>query len=185
MGWIFLWRPLRKGPCTALFCGLVLAGQMHAQEVIVAREKNPQVAKPPAQSVEENPVESSSPMAARQKARQKKAGSAAPTIEQMRMAGALAAEGLNERTLSRATRAAAADSQPVATATPVVSPTASPAKKQTDAARRAAPHKSSSRSTTLEAPGPVRPTMMESGREQPSATPSLKWQPPGEQMTPP
>src|SRR5207253_9468942 len=71
---------MRKGLFRVLLCGLVLVGQVHAQEVIVAREK-----KPGAPKEESPPPETNKP-----KSRTKK--STGPTIEQMREAGALAAE---------------------------------------------------------------------------------------------
>src|SRR2546429_9355837 len=76
---------MRKGLFRVLLCGLVLVGQVHAQEVIVAREKKPEAPKeeapPPS---EQTPSESPPPETTKPKSRTKK--STGPTVEQMREA---------------------------------------------------------------------------------------------------
>jgi len=74
---------------TALLCGLAVAGQMRAQEVVVAGERKldaPERATPPSGRM-------------KPQVRENKSTPAVPTVEQMRMAGALAAERLNDRPL--------------------------------------------------------------------------------------
>src|SRR6266404_3081574 len=83
---------------TALLCGFAIAGQMRAQEVIVAREAKPN----PSEQVE--PVsagtdsESETATGMKSQAREKTSVSATLTAEQMRMAGALAAERQKKQT---------------------------------------------------------------------------------------
>src|SRR5437588_7222169 len=78
---------------TALLCGFAIAGQMRAQEVVVAREEKPSVVSEQAAPVSER-TDSESATANRMdtQARKKKSASTALTVEEMRMAGALAAE---------------------------------------------------------------------------------------------
>src|SRR5438876_10498906 len=87
---------MRKGLFRVLLYGLVLVGQVHAQEVIVAREKKPEAPKeeapPPS---EQTPSESPTPETTKPNSRTKK--STVPTLEQMRAAGALAAERRDNR----------------------------------------------------------------------------------------
>ena len=77
----------------ALLCGLSVAGQMRAQEVVVAREEKPSVVSEQAAPVSER-TDSESATATRMdtQARKKKSASIVLTVEQMRVAGALAAE---------------------------------------------------------------------------------------------
>lgn len=157
-----------------LFCCLVLAGQMHAQEVVVPRETKPEApeqAAPSSQS-EQTPSESVTPARVKPKPRGKK--SVAPTLEQMRASGALAAEG--DRSVPQPTRARGSRSETAAAESPAVSPTVTPAKREARIPQKSVPRPSPPRGTKLEPIGPVRPTMIESGREQPNATPLPKWQ---------
>jgi len=162
----------------ALLCSLVLVGHVRAQEVIVARETKPEAPKEAAPSPEQTPPESTSPERTKPKAREKKSGSAAPTLEQMRMAGALAAERLENRVSPQTARTRGSDSEPAATESPTLSETPKPIKKE--ARTRPSP-----RPTKPEAIGAIRPTMIESGREEPSATPSAKAETRGERTPAP
>jgi hypothetical protein len=165
-----------------LLCSLALIGQTHAQEVIVAHETKPEAPKQPAPSSEQAPSESPAPARTKPKPREKKSTSTAPTVEQMRAAGALAAEGRDNRSVPQSTRTNASRPEAGAAASPAVSATATPVKKETRAEQTSEPRRSSSRNAKLEAIGPVRPTMIESGREQPSATPSTRGAAGGEQI---
>ena len=79
-----------------LLCSFILVGHTRAQEVIVARETKPEAPKQAAPPPEQTPSESATPEPERPKPKsRKKSASAEPTLEQMRMAGALAAERLN------------------------------------------------------------------------------------------
>ena len=170
-----------KGLFRVLFCGLVLVGQVHAQEVIVAREKKPEAPKeeapPPS---EQTPSESSPPETTKPKSRTKK--STGPTVEQMREAGALAAERRDNRSRPESNRTSESGSE--AAAAPktfdISRATVTPITPEPRAAPTSTPRRTSSRTTTKPEPmGAVRPTMMESGRQEPSATPSAKGQTPG------
>jgi hypothetical protein len=172
-----------KGFFKPLLCSVVLVGQMQAQEVVVPHETKPEAPRQAAPSSEQAPSESAAPKRTKPKPREKK--SVAPTIDQMRAAGALAAEGQNDRSVSQPTRTGASHSETAAAPSPVVSATATPVKRETHIQQKSASRPSTPRSTKLEPIGPVRPTIIESGREQPSATPSAKATARGEQLPAP
>ena len=77
---------------TVSLCGFAIAGQMRAQQVMVARETKPNTSEQAAAAPERSDVESETSTEAKPQVRKKKSPSAALTVEQMRMAGALAAE---------------------------------------------------------------------------------------------
>ena len=177
---------MQKGFFKPLLCSLVVVGQMiHAQEVVVPHETKPEAPEQaaPSSESEQTPSESAAPARAKPKPREKK--SVAPTLDQMRAAGALAAEGKNNRSVSQPTRTAASHSETAAAPSPVVSQTPRPVKREAQIQPKSASRPSTPRSTKLEPIGPVRPTMIESGREQPSATPSAKAAAPNEQVPAP
>jgi hypothetical protein len=163
---------------SALICSLVFVGQVHAQEVIVAHEKKPEAPKQAAPSSEQTPSESPTPIITKPKSREKKSGSTTLTAEQMRMAGALAAERLENRSSPQPARTDGSDSEPSAPELPTVSATPKPVKKEPRTEQTSVPRGSNPRSTKPEALGAIRPTMIESGRQEPSATPSVKAQTP-------
>jgi len=167
---------MSSGFFVVLLCGFALVGQTHAQEVIVARETKPEAPKQAAP--EQSPSESATPEQTKPKSRSKKSTSVAPTLEQMRMAGALAAERLNNPSRSQANRSAQSDSEAAPTPSPTVSETPRPAIKEARPEQSRTSRPSSSRTAKPEPIGAVRPTFMESGREQPSASPSPKGQTP-------
>jgi hypothetical protein len=168
-----------KGFFGVLLWGSALVGQVYSQEVIVARETKPEAPKQAAPLPEQTPSESPTPERTKPKSREKKSQSAAPTVEQMRMAGALAAERLDNRSSSQATSPRRSEPETAPTPSPAVSETASPVRK-----KEAQPEQSNvsrrppSRTTKPEAIGVVRPTFMESGRQEPSASPLPKEQTP-------
>jgi len=159
---------------SALICSLVLVGQVHAQEVIVAHEEKPEA---PKQAPEQTPSESPAPALTKPKSREKKSASTTLTAEQMRMAGALAAERLENRSSPQPAAAGGSDSEHSAAELPTVSATP-PVKKEPRTQQTSESRRPSSRTPKPEPVGAVRPTMMESGREEPSATPSAKGQTP-------
>ena len=174
-----------RGFLTPLLCSLVLVGQMHAQEVVVPREKKAEARKqatPPSES-EQTPSESATP--ARTKPRSREKESVAPTLEQMRASGALAAEGRSDRSVAQPTKTGKSRADTAAAPSPAVSPTATPVKREAHIPQKSASRPPAPRGSKLDAIGPVRPTMIESGREQPSATPLPKWQRGGEQTPAP
>ena len=157
-----------------LLCSLVLVGQMPAQEVVVPSETKPEVPRQATPSSESTPSESATPARIKPKPRDKK--SVAPTIEQMRASGALAAEGRSDRSVPQPKGTGGSRSETAATPSPAVLPTATPVKREAHIPQKSASRPSPPRGTKLEPIGPVRPTMIESGREQPSATPLPNWQ---------
>jgi hypothetical protein len=163
---------------SALICSLVLGGQVHAQEVIVGREKKPEAPKQAAPSSDETPSESPAPAVTKPKSREKESGATTLTAEQMRMAGALAAERLENRSSPQPARTGGFDSEPTAVESPTVSATPKPDKKEPRTGQTSVPPRPSLRTTKPEAMGAIRPTMIESGRQEPSATPSAKAQTP-------
>jgi hypothetical protein len=162
-----------RGFLPPLLCSLVFVGRMHAQEVVVPRETKlevPSQATPSSES-EQTPPDSATPPRIKPKPRAKK--SAAPTLEQMRASGALAGEGQRDRSVAQPTGAGGSRSETTATPRPAVSPTATAMKRETHIPQKSTSRPSPPRDTKLDPIGPVRPTMIESGREQqPSATPS-------------
>jgi hypothetical protein len=170
----------------SLLCSVFLVGQMiYAQEVVVPSETKPEAPRQttPSSESEQTPSESATPARIKHKPREKK--SVAPTIEQMRASGALAAEGPSDRSVPQPTRTGGSRSETAATPRPSVSPTATPVKREARIPQKSASRPSMPRGTKLEPIGPVRPTIIESGREQPSATPLPKWQRGGEQTPAP
>jgi len=159
---------------SALIGSLVLVGQVHAQEVIVAHEEKPEA---PKQAPEQTPSESPAPALTKPKSREKKSASTTLTAEQMRMAGALAAERLENTSSPQPARTGGSDSEHSAAELPTVSATP-PVKKEPRTQQTSESRRPSSRTPKPEPVGAVRPTMMESGREEPSATPSAKGQTP-------
>jgi hypothetical protein len=159
-----------------LFGALALAGQINAQEVVVLRETKPEAPKQAAQPSETPPPESPTPTPAKPKARAKKSASNGPTLEEMRAAGARAAEGLNNQSLSQSAKTNEPESDTTTTRTEAVSATPTPAKREERVEQKSTPRPSRPPSITKEGGGPIRPTMIESGRQEPNASPTPKWQ---------
>jgi hypothetical protein len=155
-------------------CSLVVFGKVNAQEVIVTRETKSKAHEQAASPSEQPPSESPAPARTKPKAREKKSGSTTVTAEQMRMAGALAAERLENRGSPQPARTRESDSEPAVTETPIVSGTPRPVKEEARAGQGSVSRRSGSRTPKPEPMSAVRPTMMESGRQEPSATPSGK-----------
>jgi hypothetical protein len=165
---------MSSGFFALLLCSFVIVGQARAQEVIVARETKPEPPKQAAPSPEQTPVESPTPEQTKPRSRSKKSTSAEPTLEQMRMAGAHAAERLNNPSPSQRNRSGQSESEAAPTPSPVATEIPTPAKKETRSEHTSTSRRPSSRTARPESVGAVRPTLMESGREQPSASPSPK-----------
>jgi len=162
-----------------LLCSVIIIGRLHAQEVIVAREKKPeppgQQPEAPKQTVqpsEELPSETPAAKPRKSKPGEKKSAPGALTLEEMRAAGARAAGGSNDRSVSQPTKAREANVESAPAPNPTVAESARPVKRQIPVEQRSSPGPMKPRSTTLEGIGPVRPTMMESGRAPPSPSPS-------------
>jgi len=152
----------------AVLCTVIFIGKMHAQEVVVAREKKPEVPTQTRQPAEQLTSESATPAPPKSKSREKKSAPASLTLEEMRAAGARAAEGSNDRSVSPSTKTREPDVEGAPMPNPTVAETHTPVKRETPVEERSSPRPSRSRGTNIEGMGPIRPTMMESGRESPS-----------------
>jgi hypothetical protein len=155
----------------AVLCSLILIGKIHAQEVIVAREKKTE---PPRRTPEPSvPLasESPTPTPRKSKPREKKSAPSKLTLEEMRAAGARAAGGSNDRSGSQSTKTRELDVESAPMPNPTVAETPRSVKRETPVEQRSSPHPSRSRGTNIEGIGPIRPTMIESGREAPSPSP--------------
>ena len=166
-----------RGFFMVLLCTFTLVGHTHAQEVIVARETKPEAPKQAAPPPEQTPSESAPPQQTKPKSR-KKSASAEPTLEQMRMAGALAAERLNNPSPSQPRRSGQSDSEAAPTPSPAVPETPRPAKNETRSEQTSTSRRTSSRTAKPDPSGAVRSTFMETGRSEPSTTPLPKGQTP-------
>jgi len=161
-----------KGFLRTLLCSIIFIGKVHAQEVIVAREKKPEPPKPTPQPSEQVAPESTTPTPRKSKPREKKSTPARLTLEEMRAAGARAAEGLNDGSASHSTKTRPPDVESAPAPSPIVPETPSSVKRETPIEQGSPARSSKSRSTNPEGIGPIRPTMMDSGREPPSPSPS-------------
>ena len=152
---------------TALICGLAVAGQTRAQEVVVAREEKPSVSEQAAPVSERTDSESATVNRMDTQARKKKSASTALTVEQMRMAGALAAERQKNQARVEQTSATGGQQAPKA-----FGGTLAPEKqkKQIRLEQPSVPRPSKSQTGKSEAVGSVRPTMIESGKQEPAAS---------------
>lgn len=161
-----------------LLCSFILVCHARAQEVIVARETKPEAPKQAAPPPEQTPSESATPEPERPKpkSRSKRSASGEPTLEDMRMAGALAAERLTNPSPSKRNRSGQSDSETASTPMPAVPETPRPTRRQTRSEERGESRRTGSRDAKPAPSGAVRPTFMESGREQPSASPLPKGQ---------
>jgi hypothetical protein len=151
-------------------CSVILIAKMHAQEVIVAREKKTELATQTPQPSEQLASESTTPAPRKSKAREKKSAPARLTLEEMRTAGARAAEGSKDRSVSQSTKTREPDVESAPIPNPTVAETPRPVKRETPVEQMSSSRPSRSRGTNIEGLAPIRPTMMESGRE--AATPS-------------
>ena len=164
---------MMKGFFGPLLCSVAFVGQIRAQEVIVAREKKPEAPKQEAQPSEPVPLESPAPHSSKPRSRARKSASAEPTLEQMRAAGALAAERLNSPSAPQPPKTGGSESEVSAVQAPTISETPKLVKRQTPVEQKRS-RTSRSRPEKVEGIGPIRPTMMESGREEPSVSPAGK-----------
>ena len=168
-----------KGFFLALLCSSILIEKIHAQEVIVAHEKKPepvrQTPESPKQTVlpsEELPSETPTPTPRKSKPRENKAAPATLTLEEMRAAGARAAEGSHDQSVSQPTKTREPDVERATVPNPTVAETFRPVKRETPVEQGSSSRSAKPRSTNSEGIGPIRPTMIESGREPPTPSPS-------------
>jgi len=154
----------------AVLCGVILIGKIHAQEVIVAREKKSERPAQTPQPSEQIASEFPTPTPHKPRAREKKSVPSTLTLEEMRAAGARAAEGGNEPSVPQSKKARESEGERAAVPNPTVAETPRPVKRETPV-ERSSPRPSRSRGSNLEGIGPIRPTIIESGREQPGPSP--------------
>jgi hypothetical protein len=152
-------------------CSVICIAKINAQEVIIPREKKPELPAHTPQAAEQLTSESPTPSPRKSKSREKKSVPAALTLEEMRAAGARAAGGANEQSVSQTTKTREPDAESAPAPSPTVAETHRPVKKETPVEQRSSPHPSRSRGTNVEGLTPIRPTLMESGREAPSPSP--------------
>jgi hypothetical protein len=158
---------------TAFFCGFILVGQIRSQEVVVAREAKRNASEQGAPRSENSTSGHSTSAETRPQGQRKKSGSTQLTIEQMRMAGALAAERPKSQAHVEPARVSS-NSQTVSTPVPSTFGVAKPIGKETRDGQTSASHTSNLRNPKSEVIGPVRPTMIESGKETPDPSPATK-----------
>ena len=173
-----------RGFLGTLICSFLLIVGTQAQEVIVARETKPEVAKPPVPPPEQAPSDSPTETPKESKPREKKSHSRSLTLEEMRTAGARAAERLNSPTSASPTKPVEAESETLPKEAPANLPSATPVKKETHG-EKSTSHRSSTRTAKPDSVGAIRPTMIETGRQEPGGTPLPKWQASGEQTPAP
>jgi len=150
----------------ALLCGLALAAQMRAQEVVFAREAKPNPSERVAPASEGTGSESETATEMKSQGREKKSASTTLTLEQMRMAGALAAERQRKQTPAEQTSSVGGSSLQGAKAATL----AERQKTETRIEQARAHRAPTAQTANSEAVGPVRPTMLESGRKEPAAS---------------
>jgi hypothetical protein len=153
---------------TALLCSFAIAGQMRAQEVVVAREAKPNPTERVAPVSEGTDSESETVTKTKSQDREKKSASSTITVEQMRMAGALAAERQKKQTPAEQTSSVGGSSWQG----PKAATLAARQKTETRVEQANAHRAPTAQTTNSEAlsPGPVRPTMLESGKQEPAAS---------------
>ena len=158
---------------TAFFCGFVLVGQIRSQEVVVAREAKRNASEQGAPRSENSTSGPSTSAEARPQGQRKKSGSTQLTTEQMRMAGALAAERLKSQAPVEPARGSS-NLQPVSTPVPSTFGIAKPIRKETRDGQTSASRTSNLKNPKSEVIGPVRPTMIEGGKETPDPSGGTK-----------
>ena len=151
---------------TALLCGFAIAGQTRAQEVVVVREANPTERVEPVSEGTDSELETATGM--KSQVHEKKSASSTLTLEQMRMAGALAAERQKKQTPAEQTNSVGGSSLQG----PKAATLAERQKTETRVEQANAHRAPTAQTTNSEAlsPGPVRPMMLESRRQEPAAS---------------
>lgn len=169
---------------TAFLCGFVVVGQIRSQEVIVARDAKGNASEQGVPPSETNTSRPGTSAEARPQGQRKKSGSTQLTIEQMRMAGALAAERLKSQAHIEPARVSS-NLQAVSTPVPSTFGVAKPIRKETRDGQTSASRPSNLRNPKSEVIDPVRPTMIEGGKETPDPSGATKAEVRGGQPTAP
>jgi hypothetical protein len=151
---------------TALLCGFAIAGQMCAQEVVVAHEASPNSSARAAPVSKGRGAELETSTEIKSQGREKKSAATTLTLEQMRMAGALAAERQKKQTPVEQTSSARGSSLQGAKAATF----AGRRKTETHVEQASANRAPTAETANSGAVDPVRPTMLESARQEPAAS---------------
>src|SRR6266403_81684 len=159
---------------TALLCGFALAGQMRGQEVVVGRETKPKATERAAPLSQPSDSEPGNATPTKARVRAKKSASTLPTVEQMRMAGALAGERLTNPPRIAATTARRESSPQKAKSDAVP---AEPMRKEKRVEQSSAQRRSKTGTTKSEVVAPVRPTLIESGKRETDTSQPTKSEP--------
>src|SRR3954454_15407065 len=138
----------------AILFSLVLIGKIHAQEVIVAREKKSELRRHTPQPSEQLPSESTTPTPHKSKPREKKSAPPTLTLEEMRAAGARAAEGPKERSVSQSTKTREPELETAPMPNPAVPETHRPVKRETPVEQRSSSRSAKSGGTNIDGVGP-------------------------------
>src|SRR5689334_5157305 len=134
----------------AVLCSVILIGKVHAQEVIVAREKKPELPRQTLQPSEQPASESPRPAPRKSKSPEKKSAPSKLTHEEMRAAGARAAGGSNDGSGSQSTKTREADVESAPMPNPTVAETPRSVKRETPVEQRSSSRPSRSRGTNIE-----------------------------------
>ncbi len=161
---------------TAFLCGFAVAGQICAQEVVVAHETKPNPTVKPVSKGTDLESETTTEV------RAKKSAPRVLTVEQMRMAGTLAAEREKEKTSAEQTISVPGTNLQTAKAGALA---AEQRRKETRPQQTNASRASTSHTTKSDVAVPVRPTMLETGKQEASAAQPAKAEVRGGQTTPP
>jgi murein DD-endopeptidase MepM/ murein hydrolase activator NlpD len=168
---------------TGFLCGCAVAGQMHAQEVVVPRETKPSAPERAAtMASEQSSPESAAASPAKSQVRKKKSPSSTLTVEEMRKAGELAAERLKNQARVEQTSTTGVSSSQSAKAE---ANAAGSVRKEVQVERTSAPRASNPGTSKSEVVDPVRPKMIEGRKPEPTASQPAKTEVPGRQTTAP
>jgi hypothetical protein len=167
---------------TALVCGFAIAGQMRAQEVVVARETKPKAPARGESASQQSRSGSGDTPTAKARVHGKKPASTLPTVEQMRMAGALAGERLKDQAPVEAASARRESSSQTAKSEAVP---AESVRKEKRVEQSSTPRRSKLGTTKLDGVAPVRPTMIEAQKEETDSSQPAQSGPRGRQTSVP
>jgi hypothetical protein len=151
---------------TTLLCGFAIAGQMRAQEVVVTRDAKSNPSERVAPVSEGTGSESEAATEMKSQRREKKSAFTTLTLEQMRMAGALAAQRQKKQTAAEQTSSVGRSGLQSAK----VATLAERQKIETRVEQANAHRVPTAHTANWEAIGPVRPTMLEAEKQELAAS---------------
>lgn len=157
---------------TALLCSIAIVGQMWAQEVTVARETKPSAPH------SATPTPDSERVAKTAQARKNKSAAGLPTVEQMRVAGALAGERLKKQPGTEKTTVSPKPRPDIAKDQRVPGESVRNEKPAEQTSTSGEPKPAAKKPKAVGRPGPVRPTMIESEKQETDSSQPAKTEPP-------